>query len=330
MRSEFSRREFIAGLGVLAAANTKLSAAPFESSSIPGPSRLPKSPFKIAVINDEISQDFGHACEVAAQQFGMEWMELRSMWDKNVANLDANEIAEAQRILKKNKLRVTDIASPLFKADWPGAPKSKFSPKHDQFNANFTYEQQGDVLERSIALAKAFSADRVRCFDFWRLDDQAPYRQAINNTLQQAAEKLGKNGLILILENEDACNTATGAEAAKVLGAVPSRFFMLNWDPGNAATLGETPYPDGYNFLPKHRIGHCHWKDAVKTADGYEWAAMGKGMINWVGQFEALKRDGYHHVVSLETHWRGAGTPEASTVESWAGMKDALKKAGAL
>ncbi|HYL99095.1 MAG TPA: sugar phosphate isomerase/epimerase family protein [Blastocatellia bacterium] len=282
------------------------------------------------MINDEISQDFGHACELASQQFGMEWMELRSMWDKNVLGLDATEIAEAQRILKKNNLRVTDVASPLFKVDWPNAPKSRFSPKHDQFNANYTYDQQGEVLDRAIALAKAFSTDRIRCFDFWRLDDQGPYRQAINDTLQQAAEKVGKLGLILILENEAACNTATGAEAAKVLGAVPSRSFMLNWDPGNAATLGENPYPDGYNLVPKDRIGHCHCKDAVKTADGYEWAAMGTGMLDWVGQYKALKRDGYHHVVSLETHWRGAGTAEASTIQSWAGMKSALQQAGAL
>ncbi len=340
MRSEFSRREFIAGLGVLAAVNGSLSAAGFPSSSsspsspsssaMSGPSRLRKSPFKIAVINDEISQDFGHACEVASQQFGMEWMELRSMWDKNVANLDANEIAEAQRILKKNNLRVTDIASPLFKVDWPGAPKSKFSPKHDQFSANFTYEQQGEVLDRAIALAKAFSTDRIRCFDFWRLDDQAPYRRAMNDTLQQTAEKLGKIGLVLILENEAACNTGTGAESAKVLGGVSSRSFMLNWDPGNAATLGEKPYPDGYNLLPKDRIGHCHCKDTVKRADGYEWAAIGEGMIDWAGQFAALKHDGYHHVVSLETHWRGAGTPEACSIQSWAGMKAALQKAGAL
>ena len=332
MRSEFSRREFIAGLAVLGAANSTLSAAPFQSSSssVSGSSRLTKSPFKISVINDEISQDFGHACEVASQQFGMEWMELRSMWDKNVVSLDAKEIAEAQRLLKKNNLRVSDIASPLFKVDWPGAPKSKFSPKHDQFNANFTYEQQGEVLDRAIVLARAFSTDRIRCFDFWRLEDQVPYRQAINDTLQQAAEKVGKNGMILILENEAACNTGTAAESAKVLAGVPSRSFMLNWDPGNAATLGEKPYPDGYNLLPKDRIGHCHCKDAVKTANGYDWAAMGKGTIDWVGQFAALKKDGYHHAVSLETHWRGAGTPEASTIQSWAGMKDALEKAGAL
>jgi L-ribulose-5-phosphate 3-epimerase len=337
MRSDFSRREFIAGLGVLATARGGISAASFQSSSSPSlssatstPVRLPKSPFKIAVINDEISQDFGHACEVASQQFGMEWMELRSMWNKNVANLDANEIAEANRLLKKNNLRVTDIASPLFKVDWPGAPKSKFSPEHDSFGANFTYDQQGEVLDRAIELTKAFSTDRIRCFDFWRLDDQAPHRQAMNDKLQQTAEKLRKIGLILILENEFACNTATGAEGAKVLAGVPSRAFMLNWDPGNAALLGEKPYPNGYDLLPKDRIGHCHCKDAVKNGDKYEWAAMGKGAIDWVGQFAALKRDGYHHVVSLETHWRGAGTPEASSIESWAGMKDALQKAGAL
>jgi L-ribulose-5-phosphate 3-epimerase len=330
MHSNFSRRRFIAGLGVLAAAKTKLSATPFQSSSKSETTRLGKSPFKIAVINDEISQDFAHACEVASRQFGMEWMELRSMWNKNVVNLDANEIAEAQRLLKANNLRVTDIASPLFKVDWPGAPKSKFSPEHDQFNANFTYDQQSEVLDRSIELAKTFFTDRIRCFDFWRLDDQAPYRKAMNDQLQQTAEKLRKIGLILILENESACNTATGAESAKVLAEVSSPAFMLNWDPGNAALLGETPYPDGYTLLPKNRIGHCHCKDATKTAKGYEWAAMGKGIIDWVGQYQALKRDGYHHVVSLETHWRGAGTPEASTIQSWAGMKNALEKAGAL
>jgi sugar phosphate isomerase/epimerase len=330
MRSQFSRREFIVALGAIAAVNPRLSALAPRALSMSSPTALTKSPFKIAVINDEISQDFGHACEMASQQFGMEWMELRSMWDKNIASLDASEIAEAKRILRKNNLRVTDIASPLFKVDWPNAPKSRFSPKHDQFSASFTYQQQGEVLDRAIALAKEFSTDRIRCFDFWRLDDQGPYRQAINDTLQQAAEKVGKLGLILILENEAACNTATGAEAAKVLGAVPSRSFMLNWDPGNAATLGETPYPDGYNLLPKDRIGHCHCKDAVKTRDGYEWAAMGKGMIDWVGQYKALKHDGYHHAVCLETHWRGAGTAEASTIQSWAGMKSALEQAGAL
>ena len=291
-----------------------------------------KSPFHIAVINDEISQDFGHTCEIVSREFGLDWIELRGMWNKNMLKLDANEIAEARRILEKYKLRVTDIASPLFKVDWPGAPQSKFSPKRDQFNADFTFEQQPEVLERSIELAKAFQTDRVRLFDFWRLDDQAPYRSAIDDKLREASGIAAKSKIILILENEMACNTATAAESAKVLAQVKAENFMLNWDPGNAAAAGETPFPDGYNLLPKERIGHCHCKDVTRKSDGkgYDWASMGEGIIDWTGQFSALKRDGYHYTVSLETHWRGAGTPEASSRQSWAGMKKELIAAGAL
>jgi L-ribulose-5-phosphate 3-epimerase len=291
-----------------------------------------KSIFRVAVINDEISQDFGHACEVASKEFGMDWIELRGMWNKNLLKLDANEIAEARRILEKYKLRVTDIASPLFKVDWPGAPKSKFSPKHDQFNADFTFDQQPEVLERSIELAKAFQTDRVRLFDFWRLDDQTPYRDAINNQLRAAAIAATREKIILLLENEMACNTATAAESAKVLAAVRAENFMLNWDPGNAAAAGERPFPDGYQLLPKERIGHCHCKDVTKKSDGkgYDWAAIGRGIIDWKGQFAALERGGYTYAVSLETHWRGAGTPEESTRQSWDGMKEDLRAVGAL
>jgi L-ribulose-5-phosphate 3-epimerase len=291
-----------------------------------------KSPFRISVINDEISQDFGRACEVASTEFAMNWIELRGMWNKNILKLDATEIAEARRILEKYQLRVTDIASPLFKVDWPGAPLSKFSPKHDQFNADFTFDQQPEVLERSIALAKAFQTDRVRLFDFWRLEDQSPYRAAIDEKLRAASTTAAKEKIILILENEAACNTATSAESVSVLAAVKNSNFMLNWDPGNAAAAGDHPFPEGYQSLPKDRIGHCHCKSVVKKSDSEatDWAPVGKGLIDWQGQFTALKRDGYHYAVSLETHWRGAGTPEESTRQSWAGMKQALIAAGAL
>src|ERR1700746_3311567 len=324
---QVSRRAFLTGLVTLTAAmNLPNSHA---SELAPAEPDLAKSPFRIAVINDEIGQDFGHVCEIASRKFGMRWIELRSMWNKNILNLGAREIAEAQRVLKKNELRVTDIASPLFKVDWPDAPKSKFSEEGDQFKSSFNFDQQDDVLKRSLELAKIFGADRARCFDFWRLDDQTPYRADMDRKLQHAADSAGQAGIILLLENEPACNTATGAEAARTLRAVKSRSLMLNWDPGNAAARGQNPYPDGYALLPKDRIGHCHCKDIVRKRDSYDWAAMGKGIVDWVGQFKALKADGYHYAVSLETHWRGAASPEASTEQSWKGMKRELQQAGA-
>jgi L-ribulose-5-phosphate 3-epimerase len=289
------------------------------------------SPFRVAVITDEITQDFGRALEIISGDFGLHWAEIRGMWNKNLLKLDAKEIDEARKLLEKYQVRVTDIASPLFKVDWPGAPTSKFSPRRDQFGADFGFAQQDEVLERSLELARAFNTDRIRCFDFWRLDDVKPYRDAINAKLQETTEKAGKKKVTLVLENEMACNTGNGEEAARTLAAVKSPYLMLNWDPGNAAMLGEKPYPEGYERLPKERIGHVHCKDIQKkkTGDGMEWAPMGGGLIDWAGQFRGLRRDGYHYAVSLETHWRGAGTPEASTRQSMAGMKRLLEQVGA-
>ncbi|HSF25799.1 MAG TPA: TIM barrel protein, partial [Blastocatellia bacterium] len=146
----------------------------------------------------------------------------------------------------------------------------------------------------------------------------------------RAAAKAAGRGVTLVMENEHACNTATAAEAARTLQAVRNSNFKLNWDPGNSAFRGETPYPDGYRLLPKDRIGHVHCKDVARKPDGgYEWMAMGRGIIDFAGQFRALKRDGYRGAVVLETHWRGAGTPEQSTRLSMAGMKELLRRAGA-
>ena len=131
------------------------------------------------------------------------------------------------------------------------------------------------------------------------------------------------------MENEPSCNTATGAEAARTLAAVRSPSLQLNWDAGNAASRGEIAYPNGYSALPKDRIGYLHCKDVIRNGDKYEWMKMGAGIIDWVGQYRALKRNGYRGIVSLETHWRGAGTPEESSRQSMAGMKDLLRRAGA-
>jgi hypothetical protein len=116
-----SRRTFLAKAGVATAAWSALPILSMAESL--------KSPFRIAVINDEISPDFDHACYVAAHDFGMSWIELRSMWGKNVIDLDTTQINEARKILGKYKLQVTDIASPLFKTDWPGAPRSPRNPR---------------------------------------------------------------------------------------------------------------------------------------------------------------------------------------------------------
>jgi L-ribulose-5-phosphate 3-epimerase len=287
--------------------------------------------FQLSVITDEITQDFGRALEVAAKEFGLGFVELRGLWNKNIVSLDATEVSEAKKLLERYELKVTDIASPLFKVDWPGAPRSKYSPKGSSYGASFSFEQQDEVLERAANMANAFGTNRIRLFDFWRLEDDKPYRKEMDEKLREFSEKAAKQSMILILENEYECNTATARESARTLSAVRNRNFLLNWDPGNAARLGDQAFPEGYALLRKERIGHMHIKDVKRTADGnYDWECMGRGIIDYEGQFRAMLRDGYRGAMSLETHWNGAGNQEESSRQSMAGTKALLRKAGAL
>ena len=57
------------------------------------------------------------------------------MGGRNLIDLSGDELDRAEKILAKYQLRVTDIASPLFKTDWPGAPKSKYGPKSNLHGA---------------------------------------------------------------------------------------------------------------------------------------------------------------------------------------------------
>ncbi len=317
-----SRRQFVTGSAGAAAA-----------LSLPLRAWAAGAQFKVAVISDEISQDFDHACYVIAKDFGLHWVELREIWGKNLQVVSDAQIAEAQKILAKYSLQVTDIGSPLFKVDFLGAPHSPYGSKADMHGADeASFKQQDEVLARSISLAKQFKTDKVRCFDFWRLEDVKPYRAAINAKLQQAAQTAAKDNVMLVLENEFACNTATGREAAATLAAIPSTNLGLNWDPGNAVMRGEfDAYPNGFDALPKNRIHHCHVKNAVKDDAGkVVWAPVDKGYIDWAAQFRALEKIGYSNAVSLETHWKGGGTPEASTRTSWDGMKMRLEQADAI
>ncbi len=315
-----SRRNFLAG----AAGSSAMLALSTRSWAAAGR-------FKIGVISDEISQDFDHACSVIAKDFGLHFVELRELWGKNLQVISDAEIADAQKILAKYSLTVTDISSPLYKVNWPGAPLSQYGSKEDMHGADEVgFKHQDEVLERSISLAKRFNTDKVRCFDFWRIDDVKPYRAAINDVLQKAAEKAARERILLVLENEFACNTATGREAAATLAGVPSHNLALNWDPGNAVMRGEfDAFPGGWNALPKDRIHHCHVKNAIKDSAGtVQWSPVDKGYVDWAAQFRALEKAGYTDALSLETHWKGGGTPEASTRISWEGMQKDLQQAG--
>src|ERR1700739_2672035 len=77
------RREFVAG-----------SAAAALLGGMPGRAENVKQ-FRLGVITDEITQDFEKAL-LWIKGFGLEWVELRFVWDKYVTDLTADEVKRAK------------------------------------------------------------------------------------------------------------------------------------------------------------------------------------------------------------------------------------------
>lgn len=233
----------------------------------------------------------------------------------------------------KYGMKVTDIASPFMKVDAPGFTTKE--GQRDTFNARFGYKEQPEVLDRAMELAKVLETDKIRVFSFWRIEKPAQVFDLVVTDLRRAIDKAKKQRITLVLENEHDCNIATAAESVKLLSAIQYPYLGLNWDPGNAYAAGEKAYPGGYNLLPKNRILHMHVKDARRCQAGSgnwktDWAPMGKGDIDYAGQFKALMRDGYSDAVSLETHWRNEKkNAEESTRVCMQGLKDLIARASA-
>src|ERR1700682_210288 len=127
MSPRASRRSFLAGMS--AATSTPFFATGRGSATS---CSAGDTPFRLSVITDELTQDFGRALEIASKEFGLGFVELRSLWNKNIIALDEKEIAEVKRLLEHYRLQVTDIASPLFKANLSGGPTPKYSTAEQQ------------------------------------------------------------------------------------------------------------------------------------------------------------------------------------------------------
>ena len=264
--------------------------------------------FALAFITDEFCPDFARAVSIAVE-LGFPWVEVRTAWGKNIVDMGDDEIGRLRRAAEGAGIKILSIASPVFKCTHPdgGAIDRRF--EQDAFHSAHQFADQPHILERSLQVAGELGAQIVRVFSFWRTMEPQRLFGRVVESLAGAVDLAARYGVQIGLENEHACNIATGAEVAPVLRTLDDPHFGLVWDPGNAYMAGESPYPHGYSLLPASRIIHVHAKDGLRSAAGDRvvWGPLGEGDVDWKGQLEALARDGYRGAISLETHWGGPG-----------------------
>ncbi len=260
--------------------------------------------FPIAAITDEFSQDIETAARSMAE-IGMTGAELRMVFGKNIIDLTDDEVDRAREIMARHGLEIISIASPLLKCVLPDSPDIDGRFHKDVFASAHTIEDQPRLADRALAIAERTGARLIRVFSYWRTVRPKECFDRVAIALENLAKLAAAHGRIIGLENEHACNIATGYETGQLLEAVKHPNLRVVWDPANAYVSGETPYPDGYRHVPSARIEHVHAKDC--HVDGHRpiWCALGEGGIDWRGQIRALADDGYKGWISLETHWQG-------------------------
>jgi L-ribulose-5-phosphate 3-epimerase len=258
----------------------------------------------LGAITDEFSPDLTIAAAAMAG-LGLTSAELRLVGTKNVVELSLREVREAKRLLAGHGIDIPALASPLLKCDCPGAGEMQDGIGRDIFGSAYSYADQGDLAKRTFEVANEAGASIVRVFSFWRVPDPGAVFDRTAEELRALAEVAERSGVIIGLENEQACNVATSSEAAKMVMAVDHPNLQVVWDPANGHVSGESAFPEGYQSIPFSKLGHVHVKDCRVIAGQPTWVRLGDGEVEWEQIIGALARQGYAGRIHLETHWAG-------------------------
>jgi len=258
---------------------------------------LPLSGFKLGVTTDEIDDD----PLVAAQflhRYGLLWGEVRNLWGPYNTDQPLEKVRQAQAIFEQQGVRVSVLDTGFFKIPLPP----------DSPEGRRILDAQWKVLDAAMERATVFGTRKIRVFTFMLETGEkpsAPKYERIDELLREAARRARPGGFLLAVEDIGGGHVSNAAESAALLKRVKDDNVGLAWDPNNAAQSGEQPFPAGYRGLDPARIFHVHLRDYRHNAAGVvEWAAVGQGEFDNLGQIRALLKDGYKEGFTLETHWR--------------------------
>ncbi len=299
----FSRRQVLAGAAVLAAASP-LSA--FKS-------RITKA--SISAITDEIGNTQAEAIDFA-HHYGLTCVELRNIPEtkKEVAKMTEPEAKAVAAELAAAKLKVTFLNTSLLKFNWPGLqPGAEVKPAEQK-----RWDSRKEDVATALRAANILGVDKVRVFTGKRVEHPETTYKLIAQTMEELLPMAEKAKVHLLIENEYSQNIGNSAESRDIMAMLPSKWIGLNWDPGNAQFLKETPFPDGYALVPKDRILNIQFK-AQNTLDGPD-------KMDWKAVLEALEKDNYQHKLGLETHGNAAQRME----HAHASMEEMLRIVGSL
>jgi L-ribulose-5-phosphate 3-epimerase len=277
---------------------------------------------RLGVLTDEVSPNLQEALDWAVQN-RLSHVEIRTVDGSNVMNLPDGALLEISKETTRRGLFISAIASPVFKCALdptrPVQTGDTFGQQED------SVEEHYRKLDRALEIAGMLGTKRIRIFSFWREKDPKPYEADILTHLKAAAAKAEAAGITLLLENEPSCNGGYAAEVGRLARLTASAYLKVLWDPGNEVYGGKSAFPDGYAAV-KDVLGHVHLKDALLDSSGKpRCVPIGSGAVPYAAHIEALERDGYSGLYTIETHYiPEGGTAADGTGQTLVGLRSVL------
>ncbi|MEU1484568.1 sugar phosphate isomerase/epimerase family protein [Streptomyces sp. NPDC005752] len=240
---------------------------------------------RLAVINDEVSQDIDVAAAEAAR-LGFGGLEIRSSGEVPPHLMsDAQLIAVRDAVVGRG-MHIVGFDPPALKCRLPRTDAEVAAVRA--------------LLVEAVRQAELLGAPFVRVFTFYR--EGPPNPRGAAAVAREVLDGVPTDRVPLLVETGMRTNSPTMRHTLEFLDHLGDDRLGVLWDPGNSVFSGwdPAPFPQDY-ALGRERIRHVHVKDpAGRTA----YVRLGDGCLPWPAILGRLGDDGYKGWVSLETHWR--------------------------
>ena len=240
--------------------------------------------FTLSAFTDEISPELEEQLD-ALQSQGLRYLELRSVWAKNVLDFTDEEVRRIRTELDARGIGVSAIGSPIGKIRLSDA----FEPHLERFR-------------RALDLAALFDCGHIRLFSFYPsegLDGTVPPRGQVLERMRSLDSVAREYEVKLALENEAGLYGDTPERCRDLLTALPPGRWVMVFDPGNFASAGIPPFDRAFPLLEEY-IGYCHIKDTLACST--EGVPAGQGEAQIPELLRALHEIGVSCYLTLEPH----------------------------
>jgi len=253
----------------------------------------------ISINSDEISDNLSESIHFLKKN-KVSYIEIRTVNKINVFNLSLKEIKKIADEIEKAGLKVSALASPLFK--WylrPTINNNNFDTFG--FNPHLSVKEKKKYISKAVKIAKILKTNNIRVFSNLKQEKVSLKEMCEDSCFIYMLSVFKKAGVTPLLENETACIVSKMKDYLEVLKKFESMGLMAWWDIANSY--------DSDHFIETNTIHkiipylkYIHLKDKYFSQPNV-YVSLGQGQINYKRIFSDLvPKLNCFTFSSIETH----------------------------